>query len=197
MKNRMFIVLTFIFLLSSCSYIEIGIETVKYEWDYLKEFCTGEVEYFLRAFSISNKDKLDRAVGEYWSERMTVEKDSTNCIVDFDKVIMPFEWDTLVYVKYCHYSKDRNSAVLMDYMNRYFPDDQEHSATELHFLRNDRVVHKVNLYMISDDAKGVFFCTKKDIIKRSRSDAKFHLEKDYKFFVIRDTTEEFVPMIGF
>jgi hypothetical protein len=85
----------------------------------------------------------------------------------------------------------------MDYMNRYFPDDQEHSATELHFLRNDRVVHKVNLYMISDDAKGVFFCTKKDIIKRSRSDAKFHLEKDYKFFVIRDTTEEFVPMIGF
>lgn len=185
-------------------YVDIKDTVVALSGFNFKEFCvsvseiaSATPEYILRGLSISKKDKLDSAVGEYWHDWKASGKDTVNCIVDFDKVIMPFEWDTLVYVKYCHYSKDRNSAALMDYMNRYFPDDQEHSATELHFLRNDRVVHKVNLYMISDDAKGVFFCTKKDIIKRSRSDAKFHLEKDYKFFVIRDTTEEFVPMIGF
>ena len=36
-----------------------------------------------------------------------------------------------------------------------------------------------------------------DFIKRARSDAKFHLVKDGKFFVVRDTAENFVPMITF
>ena len=48
-----------------------------------------------------------------------------------------------------------------------------------------------------DDAKGFFLCTEKDFIKRARGDAKFHLVKDGKFFVVRDITEHFVPMIGF
>jgi hypothetical protein len=48
--------------------------------------------------------------------------------------------------------------------------------------------------MASDWAKGVYFCTDKDFIKRGRKDAKFHLIRDDKFLVIRDMTEEFVPM---
>ena len=67
----------------------------------------------------------------------------------------------------------------------------------LHFLHKGKVVHKVNLYMMSDDAKGFFLCTEKDFIKRARGDAKFHLVKDGKFFVVRDTAENFVPMITF
>ena len=194
--KKFFFAITVVLLFGGCSYIEEKIETVKYEWNYFKEFCSGCVEHILRGFSISNKDNLDRLVGEYYHYFKSADGDSSNFIIDFDKVI-PSEWDTLVYVKYNHYDKDSNSDALLDYMDGYLPDDKEHSATELHLLHGGNVVHKVNLYMVSDDAKGVFFCTKKDFIMRSRRDSKFHLEKSGKFFVIRDTAEEFVPMISF
>lgn len=121
--------------------------------------------------------------------------DTLNCIVDFDK-IMPFEWDTLVYIKYDSYSGN-SSDELEEYLNFYFGNKKRRSVNGLHFLHKGKVVHKVNLYMMSDDAKGFFLCTEKDFIKRARSDAKFHLIRDSIFFVVRDTTENFVPMITF
>ena len=71
----------------------------------------------------SNKDNLDRLVGEYYHYFKSSDGDSSNFIIDFDKVI-PSEWDTLVYVKYNHYYKDSNSDALLDYMDGYLPDDK-------------------------------------------------------------------------
>ncbi len=167
-----------------------------------KEFCvsvseiaSAAPEYILRGLSISKKDKLDRAVGEYWYDWKAAGKDTVNCIVDFDK-IMPFEWDTLVYIKYDFYSGN-NSDELEEYLKFYFGNKKRRSANKLHLLHKGKIVHEVELFMMSDDAKGFFLCTKKDFIKRARGDAKFHLVKDGKFFVVRDTTENFVPMITF
>ncbi len=167
----------------------------------LKEFCvsaseivSAAPEYILRGFSISKKDKLDRAVGEYWCDWKAAGKDTVNCIADFDK-IMPFEWDTLVYIRYDFYSN--NSDELEEYLKSYFRNKKRRNANKLHLLHKGKLVHEVELYMMSDDAKGFFLCTKKDFIMRARDDAKFHLIKDGKFFVVRDTTENFVPMITF
>lgn len=167
-----------------------------------KEFCvsvseiaSATPEYILKAFSISNKDKLDRAVGEYWYEWKSAGKDTTNCILDFDK-IMHFEWDTLVYIKYDSYSGN-SSDELEEYIDFYFGKKKRHNVNKLHLLHKGKLVHEVELFMMSDDAKGFFLCTEKDFIKRARGDAKFHLVKDGKFFVVRDITEHFVPMIGF
>lgn len=167
-----------------------------------KEFCvsvseiaSAAPEYILRGFSISKKDKLDRAVGEYWHDWKVAGKNTVNCIVDFDK-IMPFEWDTLVYIRYDFYSNN-SSDELEGYLNSYFRNKKRRNANKLHLLHKGKLVHEVELYMMSDDAKGFFLCTKKDFIVRARDDAKFHLVKDGKFFVVRDTTETFVPMITF
>ena len=46
--------------------------------------------------------------------------------------------------------------------------------------------------MASDDEKGSYFCSEKNLIKRARNDAKFHVVKKRKFYIIRDMTEEFV-----
>ena len=37
------------------------------------------------------------------------------------------------------------------------------------------------------------FGTRKNMIKRARNNAKFHLEKKNKFLILRDTTEKYVP----
>lgn len=41
------------------------------------------------------------------------------------------------------------------------------------------------------------FCTKQDIIKHSRSNARFHLQKKGDFFILRDMSEEYVPSTGY
>ena len=193
-KKHFFCLAAFLFL-NSCSKLEDAMETAQYEWGYFTEFCASIPEYILRAFSMSNKDKLDHVVGEYWKDWKSAGNDTLNCIVDFDK-IMPFEWDTLVYIKYDSYSGN-SSDELEEYLNFYFGNKKRRSVNGLHFLHKGKVVHKVNLYMMSDDAKGFFLCTEKDFIKRARSDAKFHLIRDSRFFVVRDTAENFVPMITF
>ena len=53
----------------------------------------------------SNKEKLDKLVAAHWEKWKAEGKDITMCIVDFAE-IMPFEWDTMVYVKYNRYSKN-------------------------------------------------------------------------------------------
>ena len=56
-------------------YVDIKDTVVALSGFNFKEFCvsvseiaSATPEYILRAFSISNKDKLDRAVGEYWHD---------------------------------------------------------------------------------------------------------------------------------
>ena len=195
MNKNLFSCLIAVLLLNSCSYIEDTVESVQYQWDYFTEFCASIPEYILKAFSISKKDKLDHAMGEYWYEWKAAGNDTENCIVDFDK-IMPFEWDTLVYIKYDFYSSN-SSDELEEYIDFYFGKKKRHNVNKLHLLHKGKLVHEVELFMMSDDAKGFFLCTEKDFIKRARGDAKFHLVKDGKFFVVRDITEHFVPMITF
>ena len=67
----------------------------------------------------------------------------------------------------------------------------------LNFLRDGEIVHDVNLFMVSDDAKGVYFCTQKNFIKRGRKDAKFHLIRDERFFPLRVIDEEYVEPFNF
>lgn len=170
----------------------------------------------------TEKDKLDNIVGEYWEEWKAINKDTTCCVLDFDN-IMPFEWDTLVYFYYINTKNNYiNPELVEEYKRLYGPDYEEiyrkrngyrnsqeleeymsiHNLEELkiynperlHFLKNGKIIHSVNLFMASDWAKGVYFCTDNHFIKRGRKDAKFHLIKDYQFLVIRDMTEEFVPM---
>ena len=104
-------------------------ETAQYEWGYFTEFCASIPEYILKAFSISKKDKLDHAMGEYWYEWKAAGNDTENCIVDFDK-IMPFEWDTLVYIKYDFYSSN-SSDELEEYLNFYFGNKKRRSVNDL------------------------------------------------------------------
>lgn len=140
----------------------------------------------------TEKDKLDNIVGEYWEEWKAINKDTTCCVLDFDN-IMPFEWDTLVYFNSLYpFEEDEN---VKEYMRIHNLEDQRiYDPEDLHFLKDGKIVHIVDLFMASDWAKGVYFCTEKEFIKRGRKDAKFHLIKDYQFLVIRDMTEEFVPM---
>lgn len=42
-------------------------ETAQYEWGYFTEFCAS-TRIHLKGFSMSNKDKLDHVVGEYWKD---------------------------------------------------------------------------------------------------------------------------------
>ena len=140
----------------------------------------------------SEKDQLDNIVGKYWEEWKAVNRDTTCCVLDFDS-IMPFEWDTLVYFDCAYPYEDKENV--KEYMRIHNLEDQrKYNPEDLHFLKDGKIVHIVDLYMASDWAKGVYFCTDKEFIKRGRKDAKFHLIRDDKFLVIRDMTEEFVPM---
>lgn len=60
---------------------------------------------------------------------------------------------------------------------------------ELHFLKNEKIIHQVNLEMASE--KGAHFCTNNRFIKRGRDYVRFHLIQVDKSLVIRDLTEEF------
>ena len=138
----------------------------------------------------SNKDKLDKLVAAHWEEWKAEGKDITMCIVDFAE-IMPFEWDTMVYVKYNRYSKKKDDV--KEYMNNQYWNVREKKYEEegIHFWKDGKLVHEVSLFMASDDEKGVIFCTYKHLIKIGRNDAKFQMQKDSRFSALRDMTEEF------
>ena len=153
-------------------------------------------EYVLRGFSLSKRDRLREIVGTYWCNWKDAGKDTTNCILDFEN-IMPFEWDTLMYFRY-ELDAPGNGKDLEEYVNTRYPVAKKYySVTRLHFLRGGKIIHDVNLYMMSDDAKGVYFCTQKNFIKRGRKDAKFHLIRDERFFPLRVIDEEYVERFYF
>ncbi|MBE6269238.1 MAG: hypothetical protein E7092_09705 [Bacteroidales bacterium] len=153
-------------------------------------------EYLLRGLSLSKRDKLSEIVGTYWYNWKSEGRDTANCILDFEN-IMPFEWDTLMYFRY-ELDSPGNGKELEEYVNTRYPEAKRYySVTRLHFLRGGKIVHDVNLYMMSDDAKGVYFCTRKNFIKRGRKDAIFHLIKDDKFYPLRVISEEYVEPFNF
>ena len=137
----------------------------------------------------SRKDKLDRLVGAHWDAWKAEGKDTTMCFIDFAKVV-PIEWDTMVYVNYYGV---RDSEIIKDYMNnRYWPELKKTKGgyTEgLHFWKNGKLVYRISLWLDSDNEKGVRVYSKNDFIVRDRNNAKLHLEKDGRFYIIRDLSE--------
>lgn len=161
----------------------------------IETFSSG-YEYLLRSLSLSKRDKLSEIVGAYWYDWKTEGKDTTNCVLDFEN-IMPFEWDSLMYFRY-ELDAPRNGEELEEYVNTRYPEAKKYySVTRLHFLRRGKIIHDVNLYMMSDDAIGVYFCTRKSFIKRGRKDAKFRLVKDGRFYPLRVIDEEYVEPFNF
>ena len=137
----------------------------------------------------SRKDKLDRLVGAHWDAWKAEGKDTTMCFIDFAKVV-PIEWDTMVYVNYYGV---RDSEIIKDYMNNcYWPEKEKYRGRpeeSLHFWRNGKVVYEISLWLDSDNEKGVRVYSKNDFIVRDRNNAKLHLEKDGRFYIIRDLSE--------
>ena len=111
------------------------------------------------------------------------------CFIDFAKVV-PIEWDTMVYVNYYGV---RDSEIIKDYMNnRYWPEREKArgSCTEgLHFWKNGKLVYRISLWLDSDNEKGVRVCARNDFLVRDRNNAKLHMEKDGRFYIIRDLSE--------
>jgi hypothetical protein len=146
-------------------------------------FCSCE-----RLFE-SPKDKLDRLVSAHWDAWKAEGKDTTMCFIDFAKVV-PIEWDTMVFV---NYYGGRDSEIIKDYMNnRYWPEKEKYRGypeESLHFWRNGKVVYEISLWLDSDNEKGVRVYSKNDFIVRDRNNAKLHLEKDGRFYIIRDLSE--------
>ena len=80
---------------------------------------------------------------------------------------------------------------------RYAKEHNMRSLEAIHLLKDGKIVYHINLLMWSDEEKGSLFCTNKDMIKRARNDAKFHVQKKKQFFIFRDMTEEYVPSMRY
>ena len=140
----------------------------------------------------SEKERLDRMMGIHWENWKSAGKDTANCVVDFAEVV-PVEWDTMVYVDY--YLSDKNIDAYNYIKSCYWlkeVDLRKYDEESIHFWKDGKLVYKISLLMASDDEKGSYFCSEKNLIKRARNDAKFHVVKKRKFYIIRDMTEEFV-----
>lgn len=195
MKKILF--LAFIILSIFHCYIFFGLKkinnyTIEETWEYLIDFYAEIPQYFLKTFSLTNKDKIDRTFTTHWETFKPYNKDSAIRIVNFTEII-PFDWDSLIYINYKYSSfEDRNSNELKAYMHSYQLENNNNKEW-LYFIKNSKIVYDINLFMASDNEKGIFFCTNKDIIKRVRNNAKFHVKKKNRFFIIRDMTETYVP----
>ena len=139
----------------------------------------------------SRKDKLDRLVGAHWDAWKAEGKDTTMCFIDFAKVV-PIEWDTMVFVYYNWYYNYDKEEILNYMKNRYWPELKKTKGgyTEgLHFWKNGKLVYRISLWLDSDNEKGVRVCARNDFLVRDRNNAKLHLEKDGRFYIIRDLSE--------
>ena len=142
-----------------------------------------------RMFSLllDPKYRLDKAVEERYETWKKEGKDTTEFIVDLAE-IAPFEWDTLYYFWYSSATDENTTKELIEYAKEH----NMRSLEAIHLLKDGKIVYNINLEMWSDEEKGSLFCTNKDMIKRARNDAKFHVQKKKQFYIFRDMTEEYV-----
>ena len=154
-------------------------------------FCSCE-----RLFE-SPKDKLDRLVSAHWDAWKAEGKDTTMCIVDIAKIV-PIEWDTMVYVRY---SPAKDSEIITDYINnRYWRECEKArgSSTEgLHFWKNGKLVYKISLWYDGDDGNCACVYVKNDFIVRDRSNAKLRLERDGRYYILRDLPQRYLDSIRY
>ena len=199
MKGKKTSFLFLLIFLISCDSIEINYGITGYDyWAFLKNEIPVKSISFLDDLIMPNKERLDRTILDYWDNYKNAGKDTTHCILYFTE-IMPFEWDTLIYIdNHVLYDIQKENKLydiqkenkLYDYVKKY---NISYGFEGLLMLNAGKIVFLVDLKMDSDNEKGTFFCTKKNIIERTRNDAKFHVQKEGCFFVVRDTAEGYVP----
>lgn len=190
MKGKKTSFLFLLIFLISCDSIEINYGITGYDyWAFLKNEIPVKSISFLDDLIMPDKERLDRTILDYWNNYKNAGKDTTHCILYFTE-IMPFEWDTLIYIDNHVLYDIQKENKLYDYVKKY---NISYGFEGLLMLNAGKIVFLVDLKMDSDNEKGTFFCTKKNIIERTRNDAKFHLQKEGCFFVVRDTAEGYVP----
>ena len=199
MKGKKTSFLFLLIFLISCDSIEINYGITGYDyWAFLKNEIPVKSISFLDDLIMPDKERLDRTILDYWNNYKNAGKDTTHCILYFTE-IMPFEWDTLIYIdNHVLYDIQKENKLydiqkenkLYDYVKKY---NISYGFEGLLMLNAGKIVFLVDLKMDSDNEKGTFFCTKKNIIERTRNDAKFHVQKEGCFFVVRDTAEGYVP----
>ena len=154
-------------------------------------FCSCE-----RLFE-SPKDEFDSLVSAHWDAWKAEGKDTTMCIVDIANVV-PIEWDTMVYVLY---SGSKDSEIIKDYVkNRYWPECEKArgSSTEgLHFWKNGKLVYKISLWYDGDDGSCACVYVKNDFIVRDRGNAKLRLERDGRYYILRDLPQGYLDSIRY
>lgn len=190
MKGKKTSFLFLLIFLISCDSIEINYGITGYDyWAFLKNEIPVKSISFLDDLIMHNKERLDRTILDYWDNYKNAGKDTTHCILYFTE-IMPFEWDTLIYIDNHVLYDIQKENKLYDYAKKY---NISYGFEGLLMLNAGKIVFLVDLKMDSDNEKGTLFCTKKNIIERTRNDAKFHVQKEGCFFVVRDTAEGYVP----
>lgn len=188
MRFRLSLFLTFTLLICSCENKESNDGLTGYDgWAiFWNDIPIKEKRMF--SLFLAPKYRLDCAVQDCYDKWKKEGKDTTKFVVDFAE-IAPFEWDTLCYFWYSPPADENTSKMLIEYA-------KEHNMKRLeaiHLLKDGKIVYHIDLLMWSDEEKGSLFCTNKDMIKRARNDAKFHVQKKKQFFIFRDMTEEYVP----
>ena len=189
MRFRLSLFLTFTLLICSCENKEFNDEPTGYDgWAiFWNDIPIKEKRMF--SLFLAPKYRLDCAVQDCYDKWKKEGKDTTIFVVDFAE-IAPFEWDTLCYFWYSSPADENTSKMLIEYAKEH---NMKYDLEAIHLLKDGKIVYHIDLLMWSDEEKGSLFCTNKDMIKRSRNDAKFHVQKKKQFFIFRDMTEEYVP----
>ena len=187
MRFRLSLFLTFTLLICSCENIEFNDGLTGCDgWAIFRNKIPIKEK---RMFSLllAPKYRLDCAVKDCYDKWKKEGKDTTKFVVDFAE-IAPFEWDTLCYFWYSSAIDENTTKELIEYAKEH----NMKSSEAIHLLKDGKIVYHIDLLMWSDEEKGSLFCTNKDMIKRARNDAKFHVQKKKQFFIFRDMTEEYV-----
>ena len=143
------------------------------------------------------KDKLDRLVSAHWDAWKAEGKDTTMCIVDIAKIV-PIEWDTMVYVRY---SPAKDSEIITDYINnRYWVENEQYRGYPeegIHFWKDGKIVYEISLWYDGDDGNCACVYVKNDFIVRDRSNAKLRLERDGRYYILRDLPQGYLDSIRY
>ena len=188
MRFRLSLFLTFTLLICSCENIEFNDGLTGCDgWAIFRNKIPIKEKRMFSLF-LAPKYRLDCAVKDCYDKWKKEGKDTTKFVVDFAE-IAPFEWDTLCYFWYSSPADENTSKMLIEYAKEH---NMKYDLEAIHLLKDGKIVYHIDLLMWSDEEKGSLFCTKKDMIKRARNDAKFHVQKKKQFFIFRDMTEEYV-----
>ena len=194
MRFRLSLFLTFTLLICSCENIEFNDGLTGCDgWAIFRNKIPIKEKRMFSLF-LAPKYRLDDAVRDCYDKWKKEGKDTTKFVVDFAE-IAPFEWDTLIYLHNGYLMReDKRPKELKEYAKKH---NTKYDLEAIHLLKDGKIVYNINLEMWYSERHGSLFCTKKKMIKRARNDAKFHVQKKKQFYIFRDMTEEYVPILRY